>query len=132
MLQLEGALAPILVIMVRKDEASNLMLDDNSSAEKYTNDIKKKLTALMHSDKPILQAFQEMFGFLPKQSLQVIMHRVGNPLKRMDQMFQLIQYVTDSLKSRLSDEMEVLQANSYLITSPNFEKVFNFHCKDSS
>jgi len=40
--------------MVRKDDATNLMLDDNSSAEKLMNEIKKKLTALVHQDKPLL------------------------------------------------------------------------------
>ncbi|CDW83263.1 inositol hexakisphosphate and diphosphoinositol-pentakisphosphate kinase 1 [Stylonychia lemnae] len=132
LLQLEGALAPILVIMVRKDEATNLMLDDNSSAEKLMNDIKKKLTALMHQDKPLLEAFQEMFNNTPKQSLQEIMKRLGNPLKRMDQMFNLIQEVTESLKKRLNEETEQLQANSYLITSPNFEKVFNLNYQYSN
>lgn len=52
--------------MVRKDEATNLMLDDNSTAEKDMHQIKIKLTELMHSDKPIMEAFREMFGFLPK------------------------------------------------------------------
>lgn len=70
--------------MVRKDDATNLMLDDNSSAEKFMNEIKKKLTTLTHSDKPLLEAFKEMFGFAPKQSLQIIMKKIGNPLKRMD------------------------------------------------
>ncbi len=48
MLQLEGALAPILVIMVRKDEATNLMLDDNSHAAKLMEEIKIKLNQLVH------------------------------------------------------------------------------------
>ena len=33
--------------------------------------------------------------------------------------------MTDSLKSKLDGETDFVQANSYLITSPNFEKVFN-------
>ncbi len=40
LLQLEGALAPILVIMVRKDEAAIKMLDDCSEAEEMLNKIK--------------------------------------------------------------------------------------------
>jgi inositol hexakisphosphate/diphosphoinositol-pentakisphosphate kinase len=44
LLQLEGALAPILVIMVRKDEATQKMLDDSSESEKDMVHIKKKLS----------------------------------------------------------------------------------------
>ena len=55
--------------MVRKDEATNLMLDDNSAAAKLMNEIKIKLSQLMHSDKPVLEAFEELFGFKPKQAL---------------------------------------------------------------
>lgn len=43
----------------------------------------------------------------------------------MNQMFSLIQHVTDSLRSTLSGEIEYLQTNTYLITNPYFEKIFN-------
>ncbi len=54
LLSLEGALAPILVIMVRKDEATQKMLDDSSESEKDMHDIKKKLSKLMHGDGDLL------------------------------------------------------------------------------
>lgn len=54
LLQLEGALAPILVIMVRKDDASLKMLDDSSESEKDMDEIKKKLSTLMHRDADLL------------------------------------------------------------------------------
>lgn len=73
MLSLEGALAPILVIMVRKDEATNLMLDDNQAAVKQMQEMKDKLTMLMHADKPLLEAFVEMFGCEPRPALKTIM-----------------------------------------------------------
>lgn len=57
MLQLEGALAPILVIMVRKDEATNLMLDDNSNAAKLMEEIKVKLNTLVHINQDVLKSF---------------------------------------------------------------------------
>lgn len=57
MLQLEGALAPILVIMVRKDEATNLMLDDNSNAAKLMEEIKVKLNQLVHINQDVLKSF---------------------------------------------------------------------------
>lgn len=53
------------------------------------------------------------------------MRKIGNPFERMNQMFSLIQHVTDSLRSTLSGEIEYLQTNTYLITNPYFEKIFN-------
>ena len=73
LLSLEGALAPILVIMVRKDEAIQQMLDDNSAAEKFMHEIKKKLTILVHSDMDILAKFKEMFDKEPNPALKQIM-----------------------------------------------------------
>lgn len=58
---MEGALAPILVIMVRKDEATQLMLDDSSEPEQDMLKIKKKLSLLMHNDGDILTKFVELF-----------------------------------------------------------------------
>jgi hypothetical protein len=50
MLTLEGALAPILAVMVRSDAVANEMLDDNSKAATTLGEIKVKLSALMHTD----------------------------------------------------------------------------------
>lgn len=50
MLTLEGALAPILAVMVRSDAIANGMLDDNSKAATTLGEIKVKLSALMHTD----------------------------------------------------------------------------------
>lgn len=61
LLQLEGALAPVLVIMVRKDEATQKMLDDSSESEKDMHDIKKKLSLLMHGDGDLLEMYCNMF-----------------------------------------------------------------------
>ncbi len=79
LLQLEGALAPILVIMVRKDEATQKMLDDSSESEKDMHDIKKKLSQLMHGDAPLLQAYRDMFNQEPNQAITEIMEFIGNP-----------------------------------------------------
>jgi hypothetical protein len=63
------------------------MLDDSSESEKDMMDIKKKLTILMHSDEEILPKFTEIFKMQPTPSLAEIMLKIGNPLKRMNEMF---------------------------------------------
>ena len=90
LLQLEGALAPILVIMVRKDEATQKMLDDSSESEKDMLEIKKKLSILMHSDEEIMPKFAEIFKMQPTPALAEIMLKIGNPLQRMNEMFSYI------------------------------------------
>ena len=73
LLQLEGALAPILVIMVRKDEATQKMLDDSSGSEKYMEDIKVKLSHLMHSEGNLLETFDDTFKFKPNPAKSEVM-----------------------------------------------------------
>jgi inositol-hexakisphosphate/diphosphoinositol-pentakisphosphate 1-kinase len=87
LLQLEGALAPVLVIMVRKDEATQKMLDDSSESEKDMHDIKKKLSLLMHGDGDLLEMYCNMFQQEPNQAMSLIMKQIGNPLQRMHEMF---------------------------------------------
>ena len=48
LLDIEGALAPILAIMVRNDKASKKMLDDSSDAKDSLNEIKGELSDFMH------------------------------------------------------------------------------------
>ena len=43
LLDFEGALAPILAIMVRNDAESNKMLDDSSAAQELIDSLKEKL-----------------------------------------------------------------------------------------
>ena len=45
---MDGALAPILAIMVTNDKKSNAMLDDSTAAASLLQDIKVKLSELMH------------------------------------------------------------------------------------
>lgn len=73
-------MAPILVIMVRKDEATQKMLDDSSESEKEMQALKKKLSELMHSDLDMLPKFREIFGFDPNATKVEIMKAIGNPL----------------------------------------------------
>ena len=47
LLQIEGALAPILAIMIRNDKDSKKMLDDRGGQESL-NEIKSKLDSFLH------------------------------------------------------------------------------------
>ena len=69
--------------------------------------------------------YREMFNSDPSQALTEIMQKIGNPYNRMVEMFGYIQHVTNSLRNTLKGETEYVQAHTYLITSPNFEKAFN-------
>jgi hypothetical protein len=76
--------------MVRKDEATQKMLDDSSESEKDMHDIKKKLSLLMHGDGDLLEMYREMFKQEPNQAMSLIMKQIGNPFQRMHEMFQYI------------------------------------------
>jgi hypothetical protein len=76
--------------MVRKDEATQKMLDDSSESEKDMHDIKKKLSLLMHGDGDLLEMYCNMFKQEPNQAMSLIMKQIGNPLQRMHEMFQYI------------------------------------------
>ena len=76
--------------MVRKDEATQKMLDDSSESEKDMHDIKKKLSLLMHGDGDLLEMYRDMFKQEPNQAMSLIMKQIGNPFQRMHEMFQYI------------------------------------------
>lgn len=59
--------------MVRKDEATQKMLDDSSESEKDMQEIKKKLSNLMHHDGDILSKFREIFQGEPNKAKLEIM-----------------------------------------------------------
>ena len=103
--------------MIRKDEATQKMLDDSSESEKDMRELKIKLSELMHNDSDILPKYRELFQFEPNPTKADIMRQIGNPLQRMNEMFEYIQHVTNSLRSTLKAETEKVQANTYLITS---------------
>lgn len=87
--------------MLRKDEATQKMLDDSSESEKDMLLIKKKLTELMHCDDDLLTKFREIFQIEPIPLIAEIMKSIGNPLQRMHEMYKNIQHVTNSFRSTL-------------------------------
>ncbi len=106
LLQLEGALAPILVIMIRKDEVAVKMLDDSSEAEKHLQKIKERLSELFNHDGDILEKYKLMVGNNPTEKFIEKMRRVGNPVTLMEKTMKLLAEVTNSLKNKLKDEMD--------------------------
>jgi inositol hexakisphosphate/diphosphoinositol-pentakisphosphate kinase len=63
LLEFEGALAPILAIMVQNDPVSNRMLDDSSAALGILESLSDKLNSLMHyNGENMLDHFIEQYG----------------------------------------------------------------------
>ena len=63
LLEFEGALAPILAIMVNNDAVTNRMLDDSSAAERLLEDMSSKLQQLLHyKGENLLDYFISQFG----------------------------------------------------------------------
>lgn len=63
LLEFDGALAPILAIMVQNDDSTNSMLDDSSKAQELLSDLSDKLKELLHYDNDdLLSYFIEKYG----------------------------------------------------------------------
>lgn len=101
------------------------MLDDSSKTDEEMGEIKRKLTILMNSEQDIYERFKDLFGIEPVQTVKEIMLKIGSPLERLKQMYELIKHITANLKSSFQSEIEAMQANTYLMTTPTFEKLFN-------
>lgn len=84
---MDGALAPILAIMVRNDEESNKMLDDSSKAQEELNVIKQKINELMHynpekTGETLIDYFSRLYEE-PAKVVHEVLSDIKNPLKRM-------------------------------------------------
>ena len=74
LLQIEGALAPILAIMVINDKATKTMLDDSTPAQKELDQIKIKLHELFHYDgDDLAQEFRRSFNENPPELIEEIL-----------------------------------------------------------
>ena len=68
LLDIEGALAPILAILIRNDKVAWQMLDDSSASKEDLNEIKVKLDSFMHYQKNDMCAeFERRFKEKPPQ-----------------------------------------------------------------
>lgn len=75
------------------------MLNECEGAEEEMHLIKNKLTTLMNSDQDLYTRYLEMFGSEPLPAYKEIMHKIGNPLQRMHEIYVLIKQLTANLKS---------------------------------
>ena len=91
LLDFEGALAPILAIMIRNDKVSNMMLDDSSAAQEVIDSLKGNLNEIMHYDgDDFLGFFIEKFGEKPTSVVCDSLAAVKNPYKAMQEIKSLI------------------------------------------
>lgn len=84
LLFLEGALAPVLAIMVRNDEAVQLMLNDSSEAEDLLSKVKVHLHELFHSKSNILEKYLQMFKEQPSSKLKVFFEDIDVPFTKLN------------------------------------------------
>ena len=79
-MQIEGALAPILAIMVINDKSTKKMLDDSTPAQEELDQIKVKLHNLLHySGDDLNEEFLRRFEETPPRVIQEIFDTIGNP-----------------------------------------------------
>jgi inositol hexakisphosphate/diphosphoinositol-pentakisphosphate kinase len=105
LLTLDGALAPILAIMVRNDEHTNLMLDDISEATKSKEKIKEALEKLILTDTDDMNdTWMEILGEEPTEMEQKLLKEIGNPMRRIETIYELITKIIDQLKKLLEEE----------------------------
>ena len=90
LLELEGALAPVLAIMIRNDEAVQSMLNDSTEAESILNNVKEQLNELFHSDEPMYDKFKNLFKEEPSKKLKTYIDDIAVPLDKLEEMYALI------------------------------------------
>lgn len=105
LLQIEGALAPILAIMVINDKSTKRMLDDSTPAQEILDQIKIKLNKLMHYDgEDLVDEFVRQFNQSPPELLIDIFEDIGNPIKTMRQISDLMAGLIKQLEEKLIQE----------------------------
>lgn len=120
LLFLEGALAPVLAIMVRNDEKVQMMLNDSSEADKLLANVKGQINQLFNAKIPIYQQYKEMFKEEPANRVRKYFEEIDVPYNKLKEIAELIAYVTDTLK----DKIDGCRTSSYYWTTKDFEKIF--------
>lgn len=90
LLFLDGALAPVLAIMVRNDEAVQGMLNDSEEASKLLSMVKEELHELFHSRGPIYDKYMEMYKEEPPKKVKDYLLQIGTPIAKLKQIYELI------------------------------------------
>ena len=127
MLDFEGALAPILAIMVRNDAESNKMLDDSSAAQEVIDSLKGKLNELFHYDgEDMLGFFLSNFEDNPPNVVIDTLKDIKNPYRLMQTIQLLINEIIDQIEHKLKTmgiENELME--SYRQTDQDFDTIFH-------
>ena len=103
------------------------MLNEAEGANEEMLGLKEKLSDLLNTDKDIYSQFVEKFEMEPLPAYKEIMLKIGNPFRLMQEIYELIKNVTSDLKGQIKGDYDSIQTSTYLITTPDFEKVFNFN-----
>ena len=101
LLFLEGALAPVLAIMVRNDDSVQNMLNDSSEADHLLKEVKEKLKELFHAKIPIIDKYNEMFTEEPTKKVKEYFNKIGVPIDRLEEIYQLMKQITKEMKENL-------------------------------
>ncbi|KAL1510203.1 hypothetical protein AB1Y20_006533 [Prymnesium parvum] len=109
-LELEGALGPILVSLVRKDSVASQMLDDSSAVAGVAAAVKQKLHAAMQSDVPgASEELQQLLVPTGAPQLLQAVEGMGNPLDRLRKLEEalkaLVVYLRELYVTRGRDQM---------------------------
>lgn len=83
LLFLEGALAPVLAIMVRNDEKVQTMLNDNSNAQKLLEMVKSQINELFNAKIPIAQKYKEMYQEEPGLKVKNYFAEIDVPFDKL-------------------------------------------------
>ena len=89
------------------------MLNDNTEAESLLASVKGSLEKLFHSEGSMYDGYKEMFKEEPNPRVKQFLGEIGVPLIKLKKMYEMIQYVTTSLKERMS-EYDLNFTNHYL------------------
>jgi inositol hexakisphosphate/diphosphoinositol-pentakisphosphate kinase len=131
LLSLEGALAPILATMVQDNEESAMLLDDSTRAQSQIREAQSALASFMHFDtdekgKSLVEEFKSRFQEEPPKVIVEVLEKIGNPLKKMQRMFDLIHSIVDQLEHLMNpDNDETQNHDSYFIVPESFEEIFH-------
>eukprot|EP00743_Colponemidia_sp_Colp-15_P002625 GILK01002844.1.p1 GENE.GILK01002844.1~~GILK01002844.1.p1 ORF type:complete len:1088 (+),score=205.37 GILK01002844.1:63-3326(+) len=103
-LDLEGELTPIIVSLVRKDEATTALLDDSSGAAEEMESIKKRLHRIMNTDREFNKEFIRSAAPTEWSAMVDALKRIKNPYRMLERVHGLIKLLTSQLKERLARE----------------------------
>ncbi|EDQ88512.1 uncharacterized protein MONBRDRAFT_37460 [Monosiga brevicollis MX1] len=108
LLQLDGEITPILVSLVRKDNAVNALLDDTKPARAQMDEVKKKVHGTLLAD----QSWPEVAAKIAplsamSYSQRKALRKLDNPHKAMTRLYNLVVDFVTSLGDRIEQDPNV-------------------------